>query len=133
MARILIAEDDALIAMHFELLLREAGHEVCGIAVTAPEAVAKTEALAPDLILMDGGLARGTSGLFATASIVRRWGTPVIFVSANVSENLALAAGAVRHLSKPVLSGELVRTVNEVLHRSAASAPPGPPRRANGH
>ena len=72
MARIIIAEDDGIVAMDFEMLLTSAGHEVCGVAATAAEAITLAATQRPDVILMDGGLAHGTSGIFATAIIVRR-------------------------------------------------------------
>ena len=51
--RILIVEDEGLIARDIENMVKSAGYEVCGMVQSGEEAVRQAEALEPDLILMD--------------------------------------------------------------------------------
>jgi CheY-like chemotaxis protein len=62
-ARILIVEDEGIIAMYAESILVDAGHEVVGIAHTAKEAIEMAEEAMPDLVLLDIHLRGGTSGV----------------------------------------------------------------------
>jgi DNA-binding response OmpR family regulator len=59
MLRILIAEDQQMMAELLEFVLTESGYEVCGIASTVDEAVALGELHKPDLAVLDVQLARG--------------------------------------------------------------------------
>lgn len=99
--RILIAEDDALIAMELEAIAEAEGHAVCGWACTGPEAVALAREKRPDLVLLDGFLAEGTSGVFAAAAITGSLGIPVAMVSAHLDEQTARDAGAFALVGKP--------------------------------
>jgi chemotaxis response regulator CheB len=51
--KVLIVEDEAIIAMHLEMMVVEFGHEVFGIAASSDEAIALTIACRPDVALMD--------------------------------------------------------------------------------
>ena len=68
MLRVLIAEDQLIIADLLEIVLTASGYEVCGIARTVDEAVALGELHQPDLAVLDVQLARGERG----PEIVRR-------------------------------------------------------------
>jgi DNA-binding NarL/FixJ family response regulator len=61
--RVLIVEDDVIIAMHLAVLVAELGHGVCARAVSADGAVAQATAHSPDVVLMDIRLALGSSGI----------------------------------------------------------------------
>ncbi len=61
MACILIVEDECLIAAALGLVLAEDGHQVCGVAATCADALAKAERFQPDLALVDVRLAFGSS------------------------------------------------------------------------
>ncbi len=81
--RILVIEDEALIAMDLQDILTGAGHRVIGAAATHEQAIALTEAEHPDLILADIQLADGSSGIEATDEILKTYkDLPVIFVTA---------------------------------------------------
>ena len=67
--RVLIVEDDAIIAMHIAMLVAEFGHEPCATASSGPEAVAKAAELRPDVVLMDIRLAGGSSGVDAALAL----------------------------------------------------------------
>ena len=81
--RVLIIEDEAIIAMDLESLVVEAGHEVTGIARTRAGAVKLGLRDKPDLILADIQLADNSSGLDAVHDILAQFGDiPVLFISA---------------------------------------------------
>jgi CheY-like chemotaxis protein/DNA-directed RNA polymerase specialized sigma24 family protein len=81
--RVLVIEDEAIIAMDIAAILREMGHTVTGIARTRNEAVALATGDQPDLILADIQLAENSSGIDAVNDILRQFSmVPVIFVTA---------------------------------------------------
>ena len=57
--RVLVIEDDALIAMLLSELLAGMGHDVCATAATEAEAVIAAARYRPDLMIVDAGLGRG--------------------------------------------------------------------------
>jgi len=79
---VLIIEDEPIIALDIESMVRELGHEVTGIARTHAEAVALSAARAPGLVLADIQLGDGSSGLDAVNEILRSIDVPVIFITA---------------------------------------------------
>lgn len=81
-ARILIIEDEAVIAMDLSDLVTAAGHNVCGVESTASGAVATAKRERPDLVLADIQLADGSSGIDAVKDILASFEVPVIFITA---------------------------------------------------
>lgn len=81
--RIMIIEDEAIIAMDLESLVADMGHEVVGIARTHASAVKLGSAERPDLILADIQLADNSSGIEAVQELLKTLGNvPVIFITA---------------------------------------------------
>lgn len=81
-ARILIIEDETVIAMDLSDLVIDQGHDVCATAATASEAVAAAKRERPDLVLADIQLADGSSGIDAVRDILASFSVPVIFITA---------------------------------------------------
>ena len=81
-ARILIIEDETVIAMDLNDIVTGIGHEVCGVESTASGAVATAERERPDLVLADIQLADGSSGIDAVKQILSSFSVPVIFITA---------------------------------------------------
>ncbi|MDX2288174.1 MAG: response regulator [Hyphomicrobiaceae bacterium] len=81
-ARVLIIEDEPLIAMDIETLVSDIGHDVVGIAATRKEAVSLAKKHGPSMILADIHLADGSSGIDAVNEILREMNVPVIFITA---------------------------------------------------
>ena len=81
-SRILIIEDEMIIALDLENLVTELGHTVTGIAATRDEAVRMAKEHAPDLLLCDIQLADGSSGVDAASDILTTLNIPVIFITA---------------------------------------------------
>ena len=84
--RVLIVEDEALIADYLEALVLSFGYEVCAIVASAPEAVENAAIHKPDVALMDIRLARGTSGIDAACEIYSSQGLRCIFLSGNLDD-----------------------------------------------
>jgi two-component system, response regulator PdtaR len=82
-ARILVVEDDFLIATEIEIALSEAGFEVVGVAISAEEAVAFAESQKPALVVMDIRLAGERDGIQAAIEIFQRFGIRCIFATAH--------------------------------------------------
>ena len=81
--RIMIIEDEAIIAMDIAAIVREMGHDITGIAATRSEAQILATTQKPDLILADIQLADKSSGIDAVNDILARFGSlPVIFITA---------------------------------------------------
>ncbi|MGL4543744.1 MAG: response regulator, partial [Polymorphobacter sp.] len=81
-ARVLIIEDEPIIAMHLETIVRDLGHEVTGIASTLTEAMAAFRSTPPGLVLADIQLADASSGIDAVKAMLAERTVPVIFITA---------------------------------------------------
>ncbi|HEX2527892.1 MAG TPA: response regulator [Geminicoccus sp.] len=80
--RIMIIEDEPIIALDLANICERNGHEVVGIAATRTEAVAKAMEQRPGLILADIQLADDSSGIDAVSDILASMSVPVIFITA---------------------------------------------------
>ena len=81
-AKVMIIEDEPLIALDIEALVTDLGHSVTGIAHTRKEAVALAGRIKPELVLADIQLADGSSGIDAVNDILKNISVPVIFITA---------------------------------------------------
>ena len=79
---VLIIEDEPLISMQLEDLVRSLGHEICGTAATRTQAQEVVADKTPGLVLADIQLADGSSGLDAVDDILAIDSVPVIFITA---------------------------------------------------
>jgi DNA-directed RNA polymerase specialized sigma24 family protein/CheY-like chemotaxis protein len=79
---VLIIEDEPLIAMELEAIVRDLGHDVAGIAATHEDAVAAFENSDAGLVLADIQLADGSSGIDAVQDILAIAPVPAIFITA---------------------------------------------------
>ena len=81
--RILIIEDEALIALDLRSIVEDMGHSVIGVARTMDEAIEMGRNEQPDLILSDMQLADGSRGVDAVNVLLAEFGVmPVIFITA---------------------------------------------------
>ena len=81
-AKVMVIEDESIIALHIKSIVEELGHEVTGIARTRTEAIALANATNPELVLADISLADGSSGIDAVNDILALMDVPVIFITA---------------------------------------------------
>lgn len=109
--RILIVEDEAIIAMDIEDSVEEAGHVSVGWVTTAREAMAALQATTADLVLLDVRLMDGSSGFDVAAHLNSAAGPPFVFLTANAEELPDDLAGAMGVLSKPFTMDRLIATL----------------------
>jgi response regulator NasT len=101
---VLIADDEPVVAQGLRVQVEALGHRVVGLAYDGRDAVAKAEALAPGLILLDIQMPR-LDGLEAVREIMARRPAPIILVTAHSDAALidrAMVAGVMGYLVKPV-------------------------------
>jgi signal transduction histidine kinase/DNA-binding response OmpR family regulator len=112
--RVMVVEDENIVAKDIELTLRAGGHTVCGIASAGVEAVEMAERTRPDLVLMDIRLHGEVDGIEAARRIQERLNVPVVFLTAYADERTLQRAAAVApygYLLKPFDEKELYVTV----------------------
>jgi two-component system cell cycle sensor histidine kinase/response regulator CckA len=120
-ARILIAEDDAILALRIQRTVEAMGHEVVALAATGEDAVRLTEEFQPDVALMDVSLRSEMTGVMAAAQIHARGDTPIIYVTAYSDRDLieqAARTAPYAYLTKPIRERELQAAIEAALYRS---------------
>jgi two-component system, response regulator PdtaR len=117
-ARVLIVEDEALIALHLEQIVLEAGHRVIGIAFDPEEAQAIARTERPDFAFVDMRLRGGTSGLDVARHLRTEYNAPSILVSGNLDNaNMDAAAGLepVAMIGKPFMPVTIAGAIDMAL------------------
>ena len=108
--RVLIIEDNALIALDLETQMEDLGCDVVGVAVTAAQAIDTARRTLPDLALVDLQLADGSRGQDAALVLRSELDVAYMILSGSlhsVTEEERLAIRPLAMLSKPVLPHEL--------------------------
>lgn len=119
-ARILIVEDECIIAADLRRHVTRLGYEVVGIVGSGGAAVEHAHTLHPDLMLMDIGLPGGINGLEAAGNIWEALQIPVVYVTAYVDEQTleqARTPAPVLLVRKPFDARQLQTTLAHVLSR----------------
>jgi CheY-like chemotaxis protein len=122
--RVLIVEDEALLAMQLDALLMDAGHEVVGWAMTADEAMEIFHHAQPDLAFVDLHLGDGPTGIDVARQIQAAGTSVVVFVTANSKMLPEDFAGAVGVIAKPY-SMHGIEAALTYLHEGIRTPPPG--------
>jgi DNA-binding response OmpR family regulator len=99
--RILVVEDEILIALELESLLQDAGHDVVGIATSFGDAAVMGRNLSPDLAFVDIHLADGPTGVDVCRHLKGELGVTVLFMTANAKRIPEDFAGACGVIAKP--------------------------------
>lgn len=100
--RVLIVEDEALLAMDVEAMVEDCGHIVIAEAASLFDVEALASEVAPDLAFVDIQLARGTNGLDVCRLIQSRWTNAfIVFVTANPAIIPSDFCGAHGVIAKP--------------------------------
>ncbi|KQT60646.1 MULTISPECIES: response regulator [unclassified Aureimonas] len=126
--RVLIVEDEGMIAMDIEATVEDEGHIVAGWATSAEEAIAMVEEVGADLVFLDIHLLNGSSGIDVAHHLRTRGRTNFIFLTANPSMLKPDYCGAIGVLAKPFTHAKLVGTLR-YLQEGVLDPPPsnGPP------
>jgi CheY-like chemotaxis protein len=126
MLKVLIVEDDLMIADMIEEILVQNGYEVCGIAPRVAEALALSRSHKPDLVIIDMRLAAGGLGT-DVANQFGDLGRPgILYTTGNMSQLMRTAAIGDACLAKPYRDTELLRgleIVSEIVATGTASPP----------
>ncbi|MCX7974301.1 MAG: response regulator [Candidatus Aminicenantes bacterium] len=119
--RLLIVEDETLVARDLQLMVERAGYEVCGIATTAQEALNLAFTLKPDLALVDIVIKGSIDGIEIAQKIWQEMEIPVIYVTAYADEstlNRARETTPFGYLLKPFDERELHINIEMALFKS---------------
>lgn len=119
--RILIVEDESLVARDVENMAKSLGYKVCGIANTAEEAVERAGRFLPDLVLMDVVIKGALDGIAAAEKIWDSFHIPVIYVTAYADEltiERATLTEPFGYLLKPFDERELKIAIEMAFYKS---------------
>jgi response regulator NasT len=123
--RVLIADDDGLVAHQTGRVMRRLGHTIIGTAGTGRRAVEMARALQPDLALLDIVMPE-MDGLEAARAILAEQRIPIVFITGNPSADLpsqVAALGAAGYVLKPVTETKLSRAIGDALARHQPPPP----------
>lgn len=115
--KVLIVEDEALIAMGLRLYITNLDALVCGVVSTGKQAVQIAADENPDLVLMDIHLPGGMDGIQAAAAILRNRKTHIAFVTGYMTKEIierTAALDPLAFLEKPVEMGELKKLLERL-------------------
>ena len=118
--RILVVEDESIVALDIKMHLERYGYEVPEPVVSGEEAIVSAESLEPSLVLMDIKLQGRLDGLAAAREIRRRFNLPVVMLTAHADETTverALGSEPYAYIIKPFEERELRTTVAVALSR----------------
>ncbi|MFC5372281.1 response regulator [Brevundimonas faecalis] len=127
MARILIIEDEALVALELQLTLEDMGHEVVGTAAEVATALRIAHDAGVDLALVDIHLSDGATGVELGRQLGEGMGVTVLFMTANPGMVGGGIGGAVGVISKPTDEHGVERAVDYALRRRTGEAAPAVP------
>jgi signal transduction histidine kinase len=122
-ARIMIVEDERILALDLAEKLDDLGYTVAGLAARGEEAIELARQLHPELILMDVRLDGEIDGITAAETIRDEHDVPVVFLTAHADEDTlqrATTSEAAAYLVKPFKPPDLRCVIEIALHKHAA-------------
>ena len=118
-ARILIVEDESIVAMEIQSNLLQLGYEVCAMISSGEEAISEAGVKKPDLILMDVNLQREMDGIEAASQIRRLFDIPVVYLTAysdKATTERAKHTQPLGYIQKPFQMNELRVTLEIAIY-----------------
>jgi DNA-binding NarL/FixJ family response regulator len=118
--RVLIVEDEVIVAESLRRNLEASGYEVIGHAMDGREAINLARLQHPDVVLMDVVLRGGTNGIEAARSIQRLVDTAIVYVTGHSNEALvsdAVRSGAFGYVLKPFQARQITSSITIALQR----------------
>jgi len=118
--RILIVEDEHIVAMGIKRMLKGLRYTVTGIASSGEEAISKAESTFPDIVLMDIMLKGDIDGIDAAKEIKEKFEIPVIYLTAYSESKILERAKRTEpfgYIIKPFDEKDLYSSVEVALHR----------------
>ena len=122
--KVLIVEDEALLALTLRMIVENNGYKVVGTAKNGEAAVEAAERWRPDIILMDIMLKGSMDGVETARTITGRLETMIIYLTGNTDKNtykMAMQTAHAGYLKKPVEEQELI----SLMRQGMRGAPPG--------
>ena len=119
--RVLVAEDEATVALGLTALLEEMGHQVVGHAPDGEAAIRMAHELKPDLMIMDIKMSP-MDGLSAAREILNEHPAPIVFITGYANRDWmdqAAELGAFAYLTKPVRPPDLAAAIELAVARFA--------------
>ena len=116
--KILVVEDEMVIAMLLKEYLSGWGYEVLGPVVSGNAAMTKAREARPDLILMDISIRGSLDGIQTSIRIRQEHNTPIVFLTSHSDEKTykqALATDPAGYLTKPIVETELFELLSTIL------------------
>jgi PAS domain S-box-containing protein len=118
--KVLIVEDEPIIALDLKQEIEQLGYEVVGVAESAEEALVAAEIHQPDLALLDIRLAGDVDGIQTAKMLRKLFDVAGIFLTLYTDEatlDRAVQELPYGYLTKPFQSGELKATLKTALHK----------------
>jgi diguanylate cyclase (GGDEF)-like protein/PAS domain S-box-containing protein len=118
--RILVVEDERLVAKHIENMVRGLGYDVAGVAATGEDAIRIALETVPDLVLMDIMLRGDMDGIGASEQIWDKAAIPVVYLTAYADEatlERAKVTDPFGYLLKPFEERELYTAIEMALYK----------------
>jgi CheY-like chemotaxis protein len=119
-ANIMVVEDEGVVSIDIQNMLRKAGYNIAAVAYRGEEAVKKAELTNPDLVLMDIGLKGEIDGIEAAKRIRESLQIPVVFLTGFADQVTVAKAQEVNpsgFIIKPINEEELQKTLDEILKK----------------
>jgi CheY-like chemotaxis protein len=119
-ARLLIVEDEIILAKSLEMYLSDLGYEICGLVANGQKSLKIVEDKKPDIVLMDINLYGEIDGIEAAKRIKTLFSIPIVFMTGYEDEETMERANCVEHsgyLIKPVEPEDLQSVINGALQR----------------
>jgi DNA-binding response OmpR family regulator len=121
MMKILVVEDDFMIADCLEEILQDAGYDVCGIASQVEQAIRIGEEQRPDLAVIDLRLADGRLGTEVGAALSARGTIGILYVSGNPDHPALAQVPADGCIAKPYSPDEVLAALTAIRRRMQAA------------
>jgi response regulator RpfG family c-di-GMP phosphodiesterase len=119
--RILVVEDESLVAKDIQNMLISLGYEVIDVVSTGEEAIRLAESTSPDLVLLDIVLKGEIDGIVAAEKIWERFAIPVVYLTAYADENTLQRAKVTEpfgYILKPFDQRELQTTIEMAFYKA---------------
>ncbi len=123
-ARVLVVEDESIVAMGIKHKLQNLGHSVVDMVATGEDAIKSARENHPEIILMDIVLKGEIDGIEATQIIRKKQDIPVIYLTAYADEEMLSRAKVTEpygYIIKPFKSSEINANIEMAIYKHASS------------
>lgn len=118
--RILIVEDEHIVAIGIKKMLKDLGYTVTGIASSGEDAIVKAESTFPDAVLMDIMLKGNIDGVEAAKGIKEKFGIPIVYLTAYSDKEIferVKPTEPLGYIIKPFDEKDLYNNIEVALHK----------------